>query len=67
MTSIDGDSVMVDAVVMVGSSTVLPSVSSPSSDTSLTVTPFGLVPMAVAVFDTPPAFTAWSLITKVAV
>ena len=53
--------------VTVGSFTVLPSVSSPSSEISLTVTPPGLVAVACTVLDTPPALTAWLLIAKLAV
>ena len=49
---------MVEVVMIVGSFTVLPSVSSPSSDTSLTATPLGLVAMARTVLDTPPLLTA---------
>ena len=44
--------------VTVGSLSVLPSVSSPSSEMSLTAVPPGLVATAVTVLDTPPAFTA---------
>ena len=58
VTSIDGDSVVVEVVIIVGSFTVFPSVSSPSSETSLTVMPLGLVAEASTVLDTPPAFAA---------
>ena len=56
VTSSDGDPV---TVVTVGSLTVLPSVSSPSSPISVTsfVLP-GLLAVADAALDTPPASTA---------
>ena len=44
--------------VIVGSFSVLPSVSSPSSEMSLTTVPPGLVATAATVLDTPPALTA---------
>ena len=51
----------------VGSLVVFPSVSSPSSDTSVIVLPEGVVAVADAVFDTPPALSACALTMKVAV
>ena len=50
-------------VTTVGSLEVFPSVSSPSSLTSLTSVPVGLIAAAVTVFETPPASAAWAFIT----
>ena len=58
VTSTDGFSIVPPMIVRVGSFVVLPSESSPSSEMSLTIVPVGLVAVAVAVLDTPPAVTA---------
>ena len=55
VTSIVG---LASIAVYVGSSVVLPSVSSPSSEVSLTVEPLALVDDTIRVLDTPPEFTA---------
>ena len=48
----------------VESSSVFPSVSSPSSLISVTSSvPVGLLAVAVTVFETPPASAAWAFIT----
>ena len=44
-------------VVIVGSLVVFPSVSSPSSETSVTSTPLGSMPLAEALLVSPPAST----------
>ena len=60
VTSTEGDS---SVITTVGSSSMFPSVSSPSSLTSLTSVPVGLLPVAVTVFETPPAPKAYESIT----
>ena len=55
VTSIEG---LASIAVNVGSSVVLPSASSPSSEVSLTVEPLALVDDTIRVLDTPPEFTA---------
>ena len=61
VTSMEGSNSVV--VTTVGSLEVFPSVSSPSSLTSLTSVPVGLLPVAVTVFETPPAPKACESIT----
>ena len=61
VTSIEGSNSVV--VTTVGSLELFPSVSSPSSLTSLTSVPVGLLPVAVTVFETPPASRACASIT----
>ena len=60
VTSMDGSAVV---IITVGSLELFPSVSSPSSLTSLTSVPVGLLPVAVTVFETPPASRACASIT----
>ena len=56
----DSNSVVVTTV---GSLEVFPSVASPSSLTSLTSVPVGLIAAAVTVFETPPDSAACAFIT----